>query len=204
MKIGIMGGTFDPIHIGHLILATRAMEQKKLDEVWFIPTGVSYLKSNKKVSDAADRYEMVKLAIGNTPGLKVSDIEINRAGNTYTYETLEQLKQEYADDEFYFIFGADCLFTIENWKYPERIFAAANIITAVRNDVPLEEIKSKISFLEEMYGAKIDLLKFDNLEISSSDIRSRIREGMSIKYIVPDSVIDYINDKKLYIDKCSE
>ena len=121
-KIGIMGGTFNPIHIGHLTLAQRVLDDLKLDEIWFIPTGCSYMKSNKDMVSPEERYHMTSLAIENHSQMKCLDIEIKRQGYTYSYETLEQLKNLYPQNVFYFIFGADCLFQIEEWKYPERIF----------------------------------------------------------------------------------
>lgn len=200
-KIGIMGGTFNPIHVGHLILAERALEEKELDEIWLIPTGCSYLKANTGVLPGVERFKMATLAVEKQEKIKCLDIEIKRAGNTYSYETLEQLKEEYPSYEFYFIFGADCLFTIENWKYPERIFKCSKIIAAVRNDSSTVAMEEKILELEQKFGADINLLSFPRLEISSTDLRERIRVGKSVRYFIPDSVISYIAENRFYMDE---
>lgn len=197
-KIGIMGGTFNPIHIGHLILAERVKDDCGLDEIWFIPTGCSYMKKDVAVLPGEERYHMISLAIENREWMKCLDIEIKRAGYTYSYETLEQLKEMYPDDTFYFIFGADCLFSIENWKYPERIFNASKIIAAIRNDSSTEEMQQKKQELEDKFGAQIELYPFPRLEISSTDLRERIRMGKSVNYFIPEKVISYIADKGFY------
>lgn len=197
-KIGIMGGTFNPIHMGHLLLAEWAKDAEGLDEIWFIPTGCSYMKSNQDMAASKERFQMTSLAICGTESMKVLDIEIRREGYTYTYETLEELKHEYPEYHFFFIFGADCLFSIESWKHPERIFANCSIIAAVRGDATMEEMNCKRAKLQEKYDADIRLLPFLQLEISSTIIRERIKEGHSIRYLVPDTVISYIEEKGLY------
>lgn len=198
MKIGFMGGTFDPIHNGHLILGIKALEELGLDEIWYIPTGFSYMKSDKKVSPSIVRKEMVELAIKNCKEFKVSDIEINREGYTYTYETVEQLHNQYPSYEFYFIFGADCLFSINSWKNPEKIFEFCQGVTAVRNDISRSEMLDKIKELNDTINAKIHLIKFDNIEISSSEIRDRVKNGKNIRFFVPERVADYILENNLY------
>lgn len=197
-KIGIMGGTFNPIHIGHLILAERTKEDYSLDEIWIIPTGCSYMKKDVAVLPGEERYQMVSLAIEESEWMKCLDIEIKRAGYTYSYETLEHLKEMYPEDEFYFIFGADCLFSIEHWKYPERIFNACKIIAAMRNDASAEEMQQKKQALESQFGAQIELYRFPRLEISSTELRERIRMGKSVNYFIPKKVISYIADKGFY------
>lgn len=197
-KIGIMGGTFDPIHMGHLALAQYAMDEEGLDEVWFVPTGCSYMKADREVLSPTERYEMTKLAVEGNPRMRCLDIEIKREGYTYSYETLEELRKEYPKEEFFFLFGADCLFAIETWKHPERIFANAKIIAAVRNGADISEMEFKIEELKKKYGAEIRLLSFLNLEISSTDLRERVRSGKSIRYLVPDKVFYYIAEKGFY------
>lgn len=197
-KIGIMGGTFNPIHMGHLALAEHALDDCGLDEIWLIPTGCSYMKQNMDIVSGEDRLTMAELAVEDNSKIKCLDIEIKRSGYTYSYETLEQLNDEYPDYEFYFIFGADCLFTIETWKYPQRIFDNCSVIAAVRNGASVTEMEQRIAELKEKFGAKIRLLPFLNLEISSTDLRERIRLGKSVKYLVPDKVIDYIIKKNFY------
>ncbi|MBE7043814.1 MAG: nicotinate-nucleotide adenylyltransferase [Ruminococcaceae bacterium] len=197
-KIGIMGGTFNPIHIGHLILADRAKDDFGLDEVWIIPTGCSYMKKDIDVLPGEERYHMVLLAAKDKPWMKCLDVEIKHSGYTYSYETLEQLKETYPENEFYFIFGADCLFSIECWKCPERIFDACQVIAAVRNDSSTEEMQQKKIELEQKFGAKIELYSFPRLEISSTELRERIRLGKSVSYMIPEQVISYIAKKGFY------
>lgn len=198
-RIGIMGGTFNPIHIGHLALAEWALDAVELDELWVIPTGCSYMKQNVDIVPGEARFQMAELATKGNARIKCLDMEIKRSGYTYSYETLEELKVRYPDYELYFIFGADCLFTIETWKYPEKIFKCCKILAAVRNGASLTEMEMKIADLKQKFGAEIQLLPFLNLEISSTELRERIRLGKSVKYLIPDAVIDYIAEKKFYI-----
>lgn len=202
-KIGIMGGTFNPIHIGHLLLAQTALERVGLDEVWFIPTGCSYMKSDINIVSARNRFEMVCEAVMDDPKMKCLDIEVKRSGYTYTYETLEELHELYPEFQFYFIFGSDCLFKIENWKCPEKIFGNCSIIAAVRGGASIHEMNGKIHFLHEKYGADICLLPFMNLEISSTMIRERIAKGLSVRYLVPEKTLAYIEKKGFYRDENS-
>lgn len=197
-KIGILGGTFNPIHIGHLILAQNSIEYCKLDEIIFIPSGISYFKEQKNMTSAYDRYKMTELAIVNNENFSVLDIEIKREGNSYTYETLLELNNLYNNCEFYLIFGADILFTIETWKNPQIIFENANIICAKRDSYVQDEYMNKIKELEEKYGAKIILMSIPELDISSTFIRDSLKAGKSCKYYLNDSVIEYIKEHKLY------
>lgn len=200
-KIGIMGGTFNPIHAGHLMLAEAARDEFMLDEVWFVPTGCSYMKQNTIDDNAPlpeERLEMVRLAVEGNPYFRCLDMEVKREGYTYTYETLEELKALYPHDEFYFIFGADCLYGIEKWKEPKRIFATCRILAVIRDGFAQKEMQKKIQQLQESFGACIYLLPFRELQISSTEIRNRVCAGKSIRYMVPDSVNYYIEEKGFY------
>lgn len=200
-KIGIMGGTFNPIHLGHLMLAECAREENGLDEVWFIPTGHSYMKSGQKneaYPDAFERLRMTGLAVQDNSFFRCLDIEAQREGNTYTYETLEFLTREYPEHEFYFIFGADCLFSIEKWKEPGRIFELSQIICAVRDDYDAGEMQNKIEWLRNEYGARIHFMPFYEIALSSTLVRERVSAGKSIRYMVPDTVYSYIEEKGFY------
>lgn len=200
-KIGIMGGTFNPIHVGHLLLAEWAKETENLDEIWLIPTGCSYMKSDIQVLDAKERFNMTALAAEDNGYMRCLDIEVKRTGYTYTYETLQELKEQYPDAIFYFIFGADCLYSIENWKCPEKIFENCNIIAAIRGDASIKDMELKKKELEVRYNAKITLMNFLSIEMSSTNIRERVRMGQSIRYMVPDSVLSYIEEKGFYKDE---
>lgn len=200
--IGIMGGTFNPVHYGHLLLAEYAREEMQLDEIWFIPTGCSYMKQNSGILSGADRIQMVELAIEKySEKMKCLDLEVKRGGNTYTYETLEELHAQYPNHSFSIIFGADCLFSIENWRFPEKIFSQSNVIAAVRANATLDEMNHKIEELQERFGADITLLNFPNIELSSTMIRKRIASKKSVRFMLPDSVIDYIELKGFYQDE---
>lgn len=197
-KIGVMGGTFNPIHIGHLLLGEWAAEKVGLDQVLFIPTGYSYLKENSNVLAGDIRIHMTRLAVEDNPLFSVSDIEVKREGYTYTCDTMEQLKRDYQDDIFYFIMGADCLFSIEKWREPQRIFSSCNIIAAARNGSPLDRMEQKCVELSQKYNGRIHLLEFPAVEISSTDIRRRVACGQSIRYLVPEKVRKYIIQNGLY------
>ena len=200
-KIGYLGGTFDPIHMGHLMLAEWSISAANLDEVWFIPTGQSYMKTDHYVQPGAERLHMVQLAVEGNNKLKCLDMEILRQGYTYTYETVEELKAGYPDTEFYFIQGADCLFSLDSWKHPDRILQGCTVLAAVRGDADLNCLELKRRELLSKFGGNIIVLPFMQLSISSSVIRERVREGKSIRYMVPDGVLKYIEEKGFYREK---
>ncbi len=197
-KIGVLGGTFNPVHIAHLMVAESAGEYLDLEKVIFVPSGCSYMKADIQMPEAGVRYEMTRLAVTDNPLFTVSDIEIRRIGNTYTYETVEQLTSVYPDKEIVFIVGADTLFAMDTWMYPERIFRAASIAAAIRNDKSRQEIKAQIAYLAEKYQADICLLPITNIEISSRDIRARIIAGQSVRYMLPEAVRVYILNHNIY------
>lgn len=197
-KVGIMGGTFNPIHLGHLLLAETARETFLLDEIMFIPSGHPYMKEIKDVADKKVRLEMTKLAISNNPDFSLSSMEVEREGNTYTFETLLKLKEQHPTTAFYFILGADSLYGLELWKHPEIICSHCVILAAVRDNKKPKDLHVQIEYLEGKYHAKIKLLPLKEITISSTDIRSRIKHRKSIRYLVPDKVIDYIKENNVY------
>lgn len=197
-RIGIMGGTFNPIHIGHLTLAEWAREAAALDEVWFIPAGLPYMKNAEEVLDQRERFHMTELAVQNNAFFRCLDIELKREGYTYSYETLQQLKEMYPQDAFFFIAGADCLCSMEHWKCVEKLFSNCTVIAAVRDSVQLPELETKRRYLEQRFHGCIMLIPFMGLSVSSTEIRKRIEEGRSIRYLVPDNVLNYIEEKELY------
>ena len=198
IKTGIMGGTFNPIHNGHLILAKTAYDMLGLDKVLFIPSGNSYMKKN--VLTAEKRIDMVRLAIADYPQFELSLVEANRAGNSYTSETLEYLTKKNPNTCYYFIMGADSLFQIEKWKQPKQIFSLAKIVCAVRDDYDIDEIKQKGQQLQSL-GADIMYLDMPKVEISSTDIRAKVKEQRSIANDVPMEVADYIQRERLYYEE---
>ncbi|MBO4902563.1 MAG: nicotinate-nucleotide adenylyltransferase [Lachnospiraceae bacterium] len=198
MKCGILGGTFNPIHTGHLILAENAYDALKLDQVLFMPSGVSYLKDRREILPAKDRIRMVELAIENNPHFVLSTIETDRDGNSYTVDTLRILKDELPDAELFFIGGADILMSIHTWREPDQILQMADLVIAPRDFTEYQALQTQKAMLEEQYGATVILLDTPDLAISSSMIRERIRQKQSIRYYVPDAVIAYIREHQLY------
>lgn len=198
-KVGIMGGTFDPIHISHLILGETAYEQFSLDKVLFLPAGNPPHKRNRKggASDL-ERVEMVRRAIAGNSHFQLCLDEMDASDYSYTYRTLERMKAEHPDTEFYFIVGADSLFDFEKWKEPARICQAASILVAVRDHVDDERLSRKMKELEEKLGGHFYRLYSTNLDISSKMIRDWIRRKKTVRYYVPEPVLAYIADRHIY------
>lgn len=198
-KIGIMGGTFDPIHIGHLILGEKAYEQLGLEKVLFMPSGNPPHKKNRK-GRASDeqRVEMVARAIAPNPHFELSTIEMHEEGYSYTYRTLEQLNAENPDIEYYFIIGADSLFSLDDWMKPDRICAACTVVVATRNHTPVGKIDVEMKRLSEKYHGNFIRLDTLNIDVSSQILRRWVQEGKSIRYYCSDSVISYIESQQIY------
>ena len=198
-KIGIMGGTFDPIHVGHLILGEKAYEQLNLDKVWFMPSGNPPHKRNRDgCASDEQRVEMVKRAISGNPHFELSLIEMNEDGYTYSYRTLETLKEQNPDTDYYFIIGADSLYSFATWKEPARICGACTVVAASRNHVPAESLDQQMTFLSKQYGGCFIRLDTMNIDVSSRHLRQWLQEGKSLRYYVPDSVIEYIRKNNIY------
>ncbi|SDB16165.1 nicotinate-nucleotide adenylyltransferase [Butyrivibrio sp. INlla16] len=197
-KIGILGGTFDPIHHVHLILGEAAREQFGLDRIIFIPSGCSYMKDTSSITPGELRYQMVKLAIENNPYFTCSRIEIDREGNSYTIDTLRELKKMYPGDEIYLILGGDTFRSIESWYESEEIFKNCIILAAVRDNMSIEDMDKQRRHLHDTYGADVRILSFKNLDLSSSDIRARMKTGRSVRYLLPDSVIEFACLKNIF------
>lgn len=198
-KIGIMGGTFDPIHIGHLILAENAYLQLELDKVVFMPSGNPPHKRNRegRASDV-ERMDMVKLAIATNTHFEVTDIEMNAEGYSYTFRTLERLKEAHPDTQYYFIIGADSLFDFDGWMNPQRICNACTLVVATRNHTSNDKLDEAIEHVRRQYNADIVKLDTENIDCSSHQIRNWIAEGHTVKYYVPDTVINYIGTYGVY------
>ena len=195
-KVGIMGGTFNPVHNGHIALAQSAYKTLALDKVLFMPSGKSYMKNC--VLDARQRIAMIDRAISPYPYFELSTIEVERAGNTYTSETLQLLNQQNPQIHYYFIMGADSLFQIETWHEPAVIMADCIILAAMRNHTPDDVFKKQMDYLEAKYHADIRFLNIPDLALSSSEIRRRVREHQSIRFMVPEGVREYIEEHQLY------
>ena len=197
-KIGIMGGTFNPPHLGHLILARIAVERLCLDKVIFIPTGKILYKDNSEIASARDRLAMTDIAIEGNPKFDVSDIEISDSGTTYTYKTLGKLREIYANGHFYFIVGADSLDYMDKWREPEKIFERCSVVALSRTGYEDTKCEEKADELRKRYNADIIFLSMPTVDISSTEIRKRIRCGMDVESLLPEGVERYIKLNNLY------
>ncbi|MBS6561042.1 MAG: nicotinate-nucleotide adenylyltransferase [Clostridiales bacterium] len=201
-KVGLMGGTFNPIHTGHLLLAETAYEQFELDKVLIMPAKNPYHKRTSGMVSDEMRIDMIKCAIDNNPHFELSFIEFEREGNTYTVDTLKELNRRYPKTEFYFIMGADSLYQFAQWKEPAEILKRAVILAASRDNIASSALNSQIHYLLEQFGiGDIRLLQSPNMEISSHDIRNRVKEHRSIRYLIPEAVREYIENHQLYQEK---
>ncbi len=198
-KTGILGGTFNPVHNGHIAIGRAAYNEFCLDRVLFMPTAVSYLKDQREILDPLTRAEMVSLALSDEPGFELSTYEINKGGNTYTFETLLYFEHEDPQNELYFITGADTLFSIDSWYKPETIFRIAHLLVAVRDDHTEKEYEDRTGYLKDRFGARISMLHCPGNDISSSLIRKKIREGSDVTDMLPGKVYDYIRENSLYL-----
>ena len=197
-RVGILGGTFDPIHVGHLMTAEAVRDEYHLDKVIFIPAAVPPHKQNQDVTEAMHRYVMTVLATCSNPNFEVSDIEMNRPGPSYTIDTIRELLERFGEDtEFYFITGADAIQEIHTWDRIEELLEMCHFIGASRQGCLPDVNQIKASF-GELGKRKIHRLETPELETSSTDIRNRIKKGYSIKYIVPTAVEQYIYKQGLY------
>jgi nicotinate-nucleotide adenylyltransferase len=198
-RIGISGGTFDPIHYGHLILAEEVREIMKLEKVIFIPSGNPPHKTRTMVTPAVHRFKMVKLATASNPNFEVSSIELEREGYSYTIDTLTQLKQIYGPDtSLYFMTGADVIPELVTWRNFANIFPLCEFVAVLRPGFNRESLLKEIEYYKKTYKAIIHIVDAPLIGISSTIIRERVREGKSIKYHVPESVEEYIKKNQLY------
>lgn len=197
-RLGIMGGTFDPIHIGHLACAEQVRDVFGLDGVVFMPAGDPWMKKGKGVTDAEMRYAMVRLAVADNPHFDASRLEIDRAGETYTVDTLRALRAHYPENvELYFISGADAVFNILKWRDSDEIGKLARLVVVTRpgyilNDARRKYMRTHASILH------MSSIEVTALSISSTDLREKVKRGRSIRYLVPQPVAEYIEQHNLY------
>ena len=197
MNVGILGGTFDPIHIGHLILAEEARVQLRFNEIFFVPAGQPWLKAGRSITPAFHRVEMVRRAIASNPYFKLCTLEVERSGPSYTVDTLMALREQLgAEAFFFFILGRDTLADIPLWKEPNRLLQICHLVVAPRinSTVDLDSLETSVP------GIKNNIIQLDMpvIEISSSVIRQRLAQGLSIRYLVPHEVERYITERKVY------
>jgi nicotinate-nucleotide adenylyltransferase len=190
MRLGVMGGTFDPIHHGHLVAASEVQSRFDLDEVVFVPTGHPWQKQEREVSPAEHRYLMTVVATASNPRFTVSRVDVERGGPTYTIDTLRELHRERPEAELYFITGADALAQILSWKDAEELFDLAHFIGVTRPGYHLSE--------SGLPADRVTLQEVPAMAISSTDCRERVEAGEPVWYLVPDGVVQYINKYALY------
>ena len=189
-RVGIMGGTFDPIHHGHLVAASEVQAYFDLDEVIFVPTGQPWQKSDRKVSPPEDRYLMTVIATASNPRFSVSRVDIDRPGPTYTIDTLRDLNKLYPDAELFFITGADALAEILTWHAADELFTLAHFVGCTRPGHRLSGAG--------LPDGKVSLVEIPALSISSTECRARVGAGQPVWYLVPDGVVQYIAKRGLY------
>ena len=192
-RIGVMGGTFDPIHHGHLVAASEVADRFNLDEVIFVPTGQPWQKAGKTISPAEDRYLMTVIATASNPRFSVSRVDIDRDGPTYTIDTLRDLREQFPDEELYFITGADALASIMSWHDWEEMFQLAEFVGVTRPGYELRE-----DMLPADIQKRVHLVEIPAMAISSTGCRARAAEGRPVWYLVPDGVVQYIAKNALY------
>ncbi len=193
MKVGIIGGTFDPVHLGHLICADFIRENKKLDKIIFLPAAIPPHKTDKKISLNQYRLAMLRMALKDNPYFEISEYEIRKGGISYTIDTVRHFKQNSGDDaEYFLIIGADNLLDLENWKEPGTLLREVRVLVLKRPGID-------VSKAEQRFIQRVTFIDSPVIEISSSDIRRRIKEHTSIKYLVPKNIEKYIYKKGMYI-----
>lgn len=194
-RVGIMGGTFNPIHLGEMIIAENACETYELDEILFVPRGSIYYKED--LLDEKTRITLTGIAIEDNSHFALSTIEIDR-GDSFTYQTIETLKEKNPQNTYFYLVGSDTFVEMPGWKYPEKIFSEVEIIVAPRLGVDEELIKKTTAELKEKYDAKINFLPITCVDLSGSAVREKVKKNKSIRYMVHYKVIDYINKNNLY------
>ncbi|MBA3233826.1 MAG: nicotinate-nucleotide adenylyltransferase [Propionibacteriales bacterium] len=192
-RVGVMGGTFDPIHHGHLVAASEVQAWFALDEVIFVPTGEPWQKSARQVSPAEDRYLMTVIATASNPRFSVSRVDIDRVGPTYTIDTLRDLHNIRAATEFYFITGADALAQILTWHDAEAVFELAQFVGCTRPGTTIDD-----ATVAGLPAERVTIIEVPALAISSTECRARAHKGEPVWYLVPDGVVQYINKRGLY------
>jgi nicotinate-nucleotide adenylyltransferase len=200
MRIGVFGGSFDPIHLAHLILAEQCREQARLDQVLFVPAARPPHKLRQDLTPFAQRVEMLSLAISGQPTFRIDELEKDRPGPSYTVETLDHIQKRYPGAELFLLIGGDTLRDLQMWYEPAGIVARATLLVAARPGTSLlsiEELRQKVGLPADA-PLRMEVVQVPLVDIASSDLRQRVREGRSIRYMVPRAVEAYLQDKQLY------
>ncbi len=197
-NIAMFGGSFNPVHNGHLELLLKMIEEFELDKVLVIPTGITPLKDNSYMASSDDRLTMCKLAFSNIPSIEVSDMEMKREGKSYTVDTLKALKAEYKDAELHLITGADAFLQLPLWYKAEEIFSLAKILTMIRDDIDYEALQKAGESYKRKYSAEYGIIRTPVTDISSTEIRSFIEAKKSLDGLIPQKVEKFIKENELY------
>ena len=200
MRLGILGGTFDPVHYGHLLMAESARETCRLDEVWFLPASDPPHKDNSGITSGKQRAEMLEFAIAGYPEFVVNRMEFDREGKSYTVETLAELRNKRADDELFFIIGGDSLRDLPTWREPQRILELAQIIAINRGREELTPLDQLSDSIGTAATSRIEAIAMPAIDLSSTNIRERVRNQRSIRFQLPRAVEAYIDENKLYAE----
>jgi nicotinate-nucleotide adenylyltransferase len=200
MRVGVFGGTFDPVHSGHLILAEQGREQGRLDEVWFVPAPHPPQKDVNAVTRFEQRVEMLALALAGNPAFRIDELEKERPGPSFTVDTLAELHRRHPDDEFFLLIGSDTLNDLPQWREPIRVLELAGLLVMARPDNPAltaEQLRAKLH-LPASVPVRLQAIETPRIDISSRDLRRRAAAGRSLRYFLPRAVECYIHDKRLY------
>ena len=199
MNVGILGGTFDPVHNGHLILADAAKEQLNLSVILFIPAGQPWLKTERIITPAEHRLQMLRLALEEKPDFRISEIEIERSGPSYSVDTINALKQRLdVKDELFFILGQDSLMQLPQWHEAPELIKLCYLVAAPRPGVKKPDLKALEAEIPGI-TQRVMLMKEPKVDISATDIRERVAKGLSVRHLVPEAVNHYIKEHKLYV-----
>ncbi|MDX1931821.1 MAG: nicotinate-nucleotide adenylyltransferase [Capsulimonadales bacterium] len=201
MRLGVFGGSFDPVHTGHLRMAEVAREAASLDRVLFVPTQVSPFKTGRTVIPSELRLEMLRLAVADNPAFGVSDAEVRRAGPSYTVDTLRELAREYPEAERFFLTGTDAVRDLTKWREPEEILRLARFLVMTRPGVAPDAV---LAALPDTFEPRIAFISMPGLDISSSFIRDSLAAGRSVRYLLPPAVLKFIDDRALYRSRHSD
>ncbi len=206
MRIGVFGGTFDPVHFGHLIMAEQSREQAALDQVWFVPSARPPHKLDRPLTPFAQRVEMLALALAGQPGFRVEEIEKDRPGPSYTADTLDDLNRLHPNNDWFLLVGSDTLSDLPTWHEPARVVARATLLVVMRPgyaELPANDLRLSLSLPKES-DLQVQMVQSPSIDISSRDLRRRAAEGRSLRYLLPRSVECYIQAKSLYQPKPNE
>lgn len=204
MRLGIFGGTFDPIHLGHLAIAEEARVALDLASVVFVPAGVPPHKLGVAITTAADRLEMVRRAIADNPGFAVDESELRRSGISYTVDTLEIFSSRHPQAELFYLLGSDSVVELETWHDPARLFALATFVALVRPGWPAERIDAWMAAQPSSARPRLLTLRVPGLDVASRELRLRVATGLPIRYLVPGSVCEWIAQRRLYSSEGSQ